>query len=110
MFEQIMEYPLPIAFEGGLVVCVDVTITLELEPVPDGGRDWDIVGMTIYGNKMHAGFVDPGKPKDYTIPVRDPMFCAIRNYAIKHWSTPINDKWDKWVSSRAERIADARRA
>jgi hypothetical protein len=110
MFEHIIDYPWPCTFDTGLVVCIPATITLEIEPTNDGTNDWWVAAAYIEGNKLHDKLVDPGKPKDHKIPPRDPMLRAIRDYARKHCATAISQKWDDWISSRAERIADARRA
>ena len=109
MFEHIFDYPMPCTFDGGLVVCIPATITLEIEPTNDGSNDWWIAAAYIEGNKMHDQLVDPGKPKDHKIPPRDPMLKAIRTYAHKHCATAIAAKWDDWISSKAERSFDARR-
>jgi hypothetical protein len=109
MFQHLIEYPLPVVFDGGLIVCVDVTITLEIEPTFRGSREWQISRMWIWGNRK-VGPLIADNADDHEIPSRDPMFKAIAKYAEQRCEIGISEKWDEWIASKSERIADARRA
>lgn len=109
-FEHIIEYPMPIVFDGGLIVCIESIITLEVEPEYRGSRDWAITGMSISGHRMQGQHVDTGKAADHDIPHRDPMFKAIKDYAMRKHEHVISAKFGEWLDAKCERIADARRA
>jgi hypothetical protein len=108
-FEHIIEYPMPITFDGGLIVCIESIVTLEIEPEYRGSRDWAITGISMSGHRMQGQAIDTGKPKDHEIPKRDPMFKAIRDYAMRTHDKVLQAKFSEWLDAKCERVADDRR-
>jgi hypothetical protein len=109
MFDVRIDYPLPVILDDK-IVCVETSVTLEIEPIDRGDTDWHITNIWLDGRKLHDnGMLDP-KNAEHKVPRKDPLWREINAYAHKHAVFAIETKWDDWVSSRAERIADAKRA
>lgn len=106
----IIDYPWPCTFEGGLIVCVPTTITLEIVPNHRWSRDWAITGIALEGHLMTGQRIEKGRPVDHDIPRKDPMWKAIRDYAERTHATQIQEKFNTWLDEKSERIADLRRA
>jgi hypothetical protein len=108
MFDVPIEFPFPIVMDDK-IICVDVPVTLDIEPTDAGDRDYVIAGASIFGRKLHQDKVLDPASKDHTVSYKDPLYREIIRYAEKHAKFAIEEAWDRWVASRAERAADAAR-
>jgi hypothetical protein len=109
MFDVQVEYPMPVIMDDK-IVCVDVSVTLEIEPTDQGDTDWYIAGVQIWGRKLHQDKVIDPNHKDHSVSRKDPLFREISKWAAVHAKFAIEEQWDRWVESRSERAADAARA
>lgn len=93
--QHVFDYPLPCAFDGGLIVCVPVTITAEIEPDETlGDTDYYISSLWIEGTKSERGKLADAQD-DHRIPDTDPMAEVIRHYAYKTHKRQLDELWQR---------------
>jgi hypothetical protein len=98
--ELIVEYPWPMTFNEGLVVCVPTTITLQVDPDETvGDTDYWISALWIEGLKMDRGKLADHQD-DHRIPDSDPMSEAIRTWAYRTHKAQLDDLWDQYLNDK----------
>lgn len=106
----IIDYPLPVVLDGGLVVAVETEVRLTVEPDElTGDTDYWISSVEISGRKMDKGQIATGKPEWHTVPDTDPMAEIIRTYAYRTHERQLAEKFAEWRLDRPNRRADASR-
>jgi hypothetical protein len=97
--ELVIDYPFPTTWENGLVVCVPVCVTLEVEPDETvGDTDYWISAVHLEGHAMTKGKVAEGKPTDHQLPDGDPMTEAIRTYAYRTHKAQLDGLWEQYLN------------
>jgi hypothetical protein len=97
--ELIIDYPMPLTFNEGLVVCVPTTVTLQVDPDETvGDTDYWISAIWIEGNAMTKGVIATGKPTDHRVPDSDPMSESIRTYAYRTHKAQLDGLWEKYLN------------
>lgn len=97
--ELIIDYPLAVPMNGGLVVCIPATVTLEIEPDETiGCTDYYIAAVHIEGHQMTKGVVEAGKPKDFRVPDSDPLSEMIRTYAYRTHAKQLDGIWQQYLN------------
>jgi hypothetical protein len=95
----IIDYPLPVTMDGGLIVCVPTTVTLEIEPDESiGNTDYYIAAVHLEGHQMVKGKIEDGKPKDYRVPDTDPLSEMIRTYAYRTHKAQLEGRWQTYLN------------
>ena len=98
--ELIIDYPMPLVFDGGLIVCVPTTITLQLDPDESvADTDYWISSVWIEGTKQDKGQLADHQD-DHRIPDSDPMAEAIRHYAYRTHKAQLDALWQRYLDDR----------
>lgn len=100
----LIDYPFPLTFDGGLVVCIEVEVRVEIEPDEmTGDTDYWISSVEISGRRMDKGRVVDGKPEWHTVPDSDPMSEVIRTYCYRTHERQLQEKFAEMQADRPRR-------
>ncbi len=98
--ELIIDYPMPIVCDGGLIVCVPTSVTLQVDPDESvGDTDYWISAVYLEGWKMDKGKIADAQD-DHRIPDSDPMSEVIRTWAYRTHKAQLDELWQSYLADK----------